>query len=249
LKRTTFNACISLFVLLIAMPAYAQDARNQSQPQTRPDQERNCQRYDDTDSRMVTFDCTTTKVLKTVPKPRERFNEQANTVELIDPQTGTLIKSIPATDDFPQYGLSQQDSDELAHRCEDRLNKRGDPHRWCVATQTAERIRSAHLKELMAIPHVANVGLEESGSMFGVALNVQVECPKDLPSVEARAPKEIEGIPIKVEPIPVVTTLPYMVSCKEDLATGKSKCYHVHMRCDPYNDLKTCKPHCWEVVE
>jgi hypothetical protein len=243
-RMKAFTLCF----LLIAVPTYAQDARNPSQLQTRSDQTRNCQRYNDEDSTLVTFDCTTTEVLKAVPMPRERFTAETNSVELIDRKTGALIKSIPAGDDFPKYGLSQQDMDELAHRCEDSLNKRGDPHRWCVATQNAERVKAEHSKELMAIPHVANIGIEGSGGQFGVALNLQVECPKDLPSVEARAPKEIEGIPIKVEPIPVGTDLVKRVECKKDLATGKSECYDVNMQCDPYLDLKTCKPHCWYVT-
>ena len=87
----TFNPYNALlFVLLIAMPTYAQDARNQSRPPTRSDQKRNCQRYNDKDSMIVTFDCTTSKALKTVPMPRERFNAQANSVELIDRQTDAL---------------------------------------------------------------------------------------------------------------------------------------------------------------
>lgn len=85
----------TLCFLLIAVPTYAQDARNSSQLQTRSDQTRNCQRYNDEDSTLVTFDCTTTEVLKAVPMPRERFNAETNSVELIDRQTGALIKSIP----------------------------------------------------------------------------------------------------------------------------------------------------------
>lgn len=235
---------VFLLATLIASPALAQGSPQS--PATGTTSSRSCQRYEEEQSTLVTFDCATNEILESKVVPWERFNPEENSVELIDSGTGTIIKSIPAAEDFPQYGLSQSDLDELAKRCEDAGNKRGDDHRLCVANQEAERVEAAHLDELMAIPNVDNVAIGESGQEFVDALILQVECPRDVPAVEARAPKEIEGIPIKIEPEPVGTSLVAMAECTRD-ANGKNKCYDISEECDPYLDPVTCEPHCWNV--
>jgi hypothetical protein len=127
--------------------------------------------------------------------------------------------SIPATGDYPTYGLVQDDMNKLDQRCESSTHNHGDMHEWCLATRRAERVKAAHLAELTAIPKVVNIGIgarhedPDCQHKFEVGLMLQVNCPKDVAEAEARAPKEIEGVSVYVETVAIGTDLTATTEC------------------------------------
>ncbi len=239
-------AVSALLLIITATLAVAEDLPYCGQPDNPPGAKCICQRYEPSDSTLVDFDCMTSQVIRTKPVPRERFNERENTVELIDPDTGAVIQGIPATEPFPEYGLSQQDRDKLVQRCESAMFSQHEGARErCLAGRRAERVMQAHMKELLAIPHVKSVGVQPAGGLPGreVEFVVYVQCPKDLSEAEHRAPRELEGIRVTVAPVPVAIAL--VEGCRPAPEPGYDLC--VHQECDPYPDFETCQPHCWNV--
>jgi hypothetical protein len=117
--------------------------------------------------------------------------------------TGKLLKAFPAADYYPAYGLSQDDLRKLDQLCETSLEREPDQRRWCLADHKVQRVRSEYQQLWLAKPYVSNVAVEMVGnpSDFMVGLTLQVRCPGDVATIEARVPDEVEGVPVAVEPI------------------------------------------------
>jgi hypothetical protein len=129
---------------------------------------------------------------------RENHNRTFQVMTLKHDKIGEIVAQAPTPPQgnsliiitSPYYYTPPRTPEEIAQQ---KLN--------VIATQQAQAVRERHLQELMAIPHVDNVAIHFADGQIWLLL--QTGDPNQVAAIKALAPKQVEGYPILVEPVPV----------------------------------------------
>lgn len=112
----------------------------------------------------------------------------------------------PGLSCYQNLDFSPRDSGVSNGRVEVRVTGSGEPvtksydlsalAEYPPDLEAADQIRKAHLDELMRIPHVARVSLDNSES--DIAIDVEVIHEEDIPKVERQLPPRLGGYRVEV---------------------------------------------------